>query len=210
VTKACTWPTIESAPRDGSTILLRFGQDGVSQGRYNFSHDRAGHPWEFIDGDNAKWIVNHAVDGPGGPSHWMPMQTAAQVDDIALQYARDVIALTVRSFGAAAIHYPQCWDTAAYPTVESALSEVYAGFRCSAGHCGESVASDAVPLPGNTVAEIAEWQRAADRIGHFLKAWDWKGFGNRTIATCADSPDSIVSIEPKDLQALLNRAGATT
>jgi hypothetical protein len=32
---------------------------------------------------------------------------------------------------AEAIHYPECWDTAAYPTVESALSEVYAAFKCT-------------------------------------------------------------------------------
>lgn len=30
-----------------------------------------------------------------------------------------------------AIHYPDCWDTAAYPTLESALNEVYAHFKCS-------------------------------------------------------------------------------
>ena len=30
-----------------------------------------------------------------------------------------------------ALHYPECWDTAAYPTVLSALSEVFAFFRCS-------------------------------------------------------------------------------
>jgi hypothetical protein len=38
---------------------------------------------------------------------------------------------------AAAIHYPECWDTAAYPTVESALSEVYAAFKCT-NHIGAS------------------------------------------------------------------------
>ena len=32
---------------------------------------------------------------------------------------------------AQAIHYPECWDTAAYPTLESALAEVYAAFRCT-------------------------------------------------------------------------------
>ncbi|WP_179254799.1 hypothetical protein [Burkholderia sp. AU15512] len=31
---------------------------------------------------------------------------------------------------AQAIHYPECWDTVAYPTVESALREVYVAFRC--------------------------------------------------------------------------------
>lgn len=32
---------------------------------------------------------------------------------------------------AAAIHYPDCWDNAAYPTLESALSELFAYFECS-------------------------------------------------------------------------------
>lgn len=31
---------------------------------------------------------------------------------------------------AAAIHWPDCWDTAAYPTLESALAATYATFRC--------------------------------------------------------------------------------
>lgn len=43
---------------------------------------------------------------------------------------------------AAAIHYPECWDTAAYPTVESALSEVYAHYRCT-----EHDAPAEVPMP---------------------------------------------------------------
>lgn len=30
-----------------------------------------------------------------------------------------------------AIHWPDCWDTAAYPTLASALSEVVASFRCT-------------------------------------------------------------------------------
>ena len=30
-----------------------------------------------------------------------------------------------------AIHYPDCWDTAAYPTLASALSEIAADFRCT-------------------------------------------------------------------------------
>lgn len=30
-----------------------------------------------------------------------------------------------------AIHYPECWDTAAYPTVWAAMGEVYAAFSCT-------------------------------------------------------------------------------
>ena len=32
---------------------------------------------------------------------------------------------------AAAIHYPNCWDTATYPTLESAIWEIVADFKCS-------------------------------------------------------------------------------
>ncbi|MBV5328094.1 MAG: hypothetical protein JZU65_10720 [Chlorobium sp.] len=32
---------------------------------------------------------------------------------------------------AKAIHYPECWDTAAYPDIESALSEIFNWFSCS-------------------------------------------------------------------------------
>lgn len=61
---------IESAPRDGTTILVWFGQDGASQARY-VPHET--HPWEFIDKQGDNWIVNYAIDGLGGPSHWATM-----------------------------------------------------------------------------------------------------------------------------------------
>ena len=46
---------------------------------------------------------------------------------------------------ATSIHYPECWDTAAYPTVESALSEVYAGFKCT-NHQGPHTSAQAIDL----------------------------------------------------------------
>ena len=58
---------IKSAPRDGTTILVWFGKDGVSQARY-VPHET--HPWEFIDKQGDSWIINYAIDGLGGPSHW--------------------------------------------------------------------------------------------------------------------------------------------
>ena len=68
------WRPIESAPRDGTTVLLRFGSDGVSQGKFAPSHAASRYPWRFIDSsDGETWMINHAVDGPGGPSHWRPM-----------------------------------------------------------------------------------------------------------------------------------------
>ena len=65
------WRPIKTAPRDGSNILLRFGSDGVSQGKYV---PGTPYPWKFIDtNDGVTWLVNHAVDDRGGPSHWMPL-----------------------------------------------------------------------------------------------------------------------------------------
>lgn len=66
------WEPIATAPRDGANILLRFGEDGVSQGKFILGG--VSHPWKFIDtNDGITWLVNHAVDGPGGPSHWQPL-----------------------------------------------------------------------------------------------------------------------------------------
>lgn len=68
VREAVAWLPIETAPRDGTLILLRFGSDGKSQGLY--VPTLKPYPWKFIDADGPSWIINHAVDGPGGPSHW--------------------------------------------------------------------------------------------------------------------------------------------
>jgi len=50
-----------------------------------------------------------------------------------IAFARAVAAESARQTATAAkaIHYPECWDTAAYPTLKSALEEVYASFKCS-------------------------------------------------------------------------------
>lgn len=65
------WLSIRYAPRDGTNILLRFGKDGVSQGYFV---PGVPHPWRFIDtNDGITWLINSAVDGMGGPSHFMPM-----------------------------------------------------------------------------------------------------------------------------------------
>jgi hypothetical protein len=66
------WRPIATAPRDGTTILVRFGEDGVSQARHYGRTDVVA-PWEFIDTQSGAMFVNYAVDGDGGPSHWMPM-----------------------------------------------------------------------------------------------------------------------------------------
>jgi hypothetical protein len=71
---AYSWLPIESAPRDGSNILIRFGRDGVSQAKYVAGTP---FPWKFIDThDGITWMINTARDGEYGPSHWMPLPSA--------------------------------------------------------------------------------------------------------------------------------------
>ncbi|HEV6964617.1 hypothetical protein [Roseateles sp.] len=66
-----SWLPIATAPRTGENILVRFGADGVSQAKFI---PGVPYPWQFIDTNNGiSWLINHAVDGPGGPSHWMPL-----------------------------------------------------------------------------------------------------------------------------------------
>lgn len=65
------WQPIKTAPRDGTNILLAWGQDGVSQGHYVPGLPR---PWKFIDtNDGVTWLINFAVDNEYGPTEWHPM-----------------------------------------------------------------------------------------------------------------------------------------
>lgn len=68
------WQPMDTAPRDGSNILIRFGRDGVSQAKYVSGTP---HPWKFIDtNDGITWLINHAVDNEYGPTDWMPLPAA--------------------------------------------------------------------------------------------------------------------------------------
>lgn len=67
-----SWLNINSAPRDGTSILLRFGQDGVSTGWWK-DDDSDPRPWKFLDRNGDDPIANSCRDGEYGPSHWMPL-----------------------------------------------------------------------------------------------------------------------------------------
>jgi len=72
--KKDAWQPMATAPRDGTNILLRWGSDGVSQGKYI---PGLPHPWQFIDtNDGITWLINHAVDTIYGPTNWQPMPSA--------------------------------------------------------------------------------------------------------------------------------------
>ncbi|MBU0801409.1 MAG: hypothetical protein KKA05_10480 [Alphaproteobacteria bacterium] len=70
------WKTIDSAPRDGTHILIAFGQDHVSVGSYHRNDDDL-HPWKFMDSQGEGLpILNGARDDQYGPSKWRPLPSA--------------------------------------------------------------------------------------------------------------------------------------
>lgn len=71
------WFPMDTAPRDGTVIVLRWGQDGESPGwwlkRKVFANGGRCYSWAFIDGGtDGRPFVNHAVDTEYGPTHWTP------------------------------------------------------------------------------------------------------------------------------------------
>ncbi len=67
-----TWKPIKTAPRTGETIHVRFGSDGIYQAKFL---PGSAYPWVFIEQDgDGQWFLNRAVDGLGGPSHWMAIR----------------------------------------------------------------------------------------------------------------------------------------
>lgn len=78
-----------------------------------------------------------------------------------------------------AIHYPECWDVAAYPTLENALSELYAFFKCSNDECAKRPVNSvgdairAMPLPEadykfGTKGMLCEDAWTADQVRELL------------------------------------------
>lgn len=67
------WRPIETALRNGTHIILAFGQDHSSEGWYVDSDDDP-RPWRFLDiGDHNAVFINSCRDDQYGPSHWQPM-----------------------------------------------------------------------------------------------------------------------------------------
>ena len=70
------WRPIATAPRNGTHVLLAFGQDWVSSAAYNA--ENAAYPWVFLDDlRQGRPASNQARDdGEHGPSHWAPLPPA--------------------------------------------------------------------------------------------------------------------------------------
>ena len=66
------WNHMDTAPRDGTPILIAFGSDHRSSAIYVDDPTDA-HPWKFIDLQNGRPIINGARDDKYGPTGWLPM-----------------------------------------------------------------------------------------------------------------------------------------
>lgn len=77
------WSEMASCPRDGTVVLLRWGEDHVSPGWWASLTDmddgaeKDPFPWAFFDGKDGQVFVNHAVDTELGPTHWAHYRPAA-------------------------------------------------------------------------------------------------------------------------------------
>lgn len=67
----------------------------------------------------------------GGTEAYLATEHFNEGWNLALATVRKVLGSSL----AAAIHYPECWDTATYPTIESALAETGEDFQCTNDDC---------------------------------------------------------------------------
>lgn len=66
-----TWQPIETAPKDGTVVILCDGWRNPVAGYWD--DDADGYPWKFLQKFGAKVELNGFQDGEYGPSHWMPL-----------------------------------------------------------------------------------------------------------------------------------------
>ena len=95
--------TMATCPRDGTVVLLHWGEDHVSPGWWSapcapvqngdgtWPSDTGGFPWAFFDLSDGHAFVNHAVDTAYGPTHWSlyaaPVAAAPGIDPDVLEKA---------------------------------------------------------------------------------------------------------------------------
>lgn len=108
--------------------LLQWATSQVCQ--HDETH-RGGVLWEICDHCGAKW----ADDEGGKPEFKWPvivdeMYSLISAAPAATAHPPSIGEITA-SYIATQLHYPEHWDTAAYPTVADALIEVIAHFQCT-------------------------------------------------------------------------------
>lgn len=106
------WRSMDTCPRDGTVVRLRWGEDHVSPGWWpapvspaqnddgTWPSDTGGFPWAFIDFNNGSAFVNHAVDTEYGPTHWAPYAALSVKPSPGGQDALRAIAERLRAAGA--------------------------------------------------------------------------------------------------------------
>jgi len=81
------WQPIETAPRDGTEILIAIGSDYIGSAFYAVvaigsdyigsafyaDDDSDPYPWKFFDRNGIKPLANGIRDDRMGPTHWMPL-----------------------------------------------------------------------------------------------------------------------------------------
>ncbi|MBN5141630.1 hypothetical protein JY471_03700 [Stenotrophomonas maltophilia] len=105
--------SIATCPRDGTVVLLHWGEDHVSPGWWTapaspvqnddgtWPSDTGGFPWAFIDINGGSAFVNRAVDTEYGPTHWSlyATPTARAVDLAQLLPAVRMLVVSARTSG---------------------------------------------------------------------------------------------------------------
>jgi hypothetical protein len=66
------WQPIETAPKDGSHILIAIGSDYIGSAFYA-DDDSDPYPWKFFNRNGIKPLANGIRDDLVGPTHWMPL-----------------------------------------------------------------------------------------------------------------------------------------
>jgi len=85
------WRLMDSAPRDGSPILIALGSDCTSSAVYTGGP----HPWKFIDMKGpGRPILNGMRDGEYGPTGWMPLPEWKRPEHVTVRQIRDAMMAT--------------------------------------------------------------------------------------------------------------------
>jgi hypothetical protein len=152
-----TWPKPPAAPNPppAPTNLL-----GLLKGAFDWI-ESAPH------GDNC-FVSDHYEGDPGNRCNCGKDSLLSAYEEFGQPEAP---AVAVNEDLGKAIHYPECWDVAAYPTVAHAISELTTCFQC-----GECVKSSAVAVNEQMLDVLKFIQRGMER--NHIKAKPFLDFSN--------------------------------
>ncbi len=85
------------------------------------------------------------------------------------------------------IHYPECWDTMAYPTLDEAVLAIVQSFSCDVGQCHSAMDSQ--------------------RVNNLRGIMDTAGVSSRTVCRVCDIPEyRMRDLERGDVWPTLDEA----